>query len=72
MIKRNYYQLNIDKEFENAFEFEDEHKRKEYFTYCQFFGNLGALAEFKEKNTQTIANKIKMWMYLLYLLALPL
>jgi len=42
--------LNIDKDFENAFEFEDEEKRKHYFTYCQFFGNLGALAEFNDKN----------------------
>ena len=45
-IKRNYYSQYVDKDFEKTFEFNSEEDKEEYFTYCQYLGNMGSLSYF--------------------------
>lgn len=79
MVKRNYYSTFVDKSFENTFEFKDEKERQSYFKYCQFYGNMGSLSDLdgvsindEKLDPESPFRNLKYWLYLLYLLALPL
>ena len=65
-MKRAYYGSQVDKEFEQNFEFENETKRSEYFEYCSLYSGFGTTSR------KSSARRFKQIFYFLFLLALPL
>lgn len=42
-MKRTYYSTNVEKDLDKILSFENEDERKEYASYCKYYGNMGTL-----------------------------
>mmetsp|Transcript_15430 Transcript_15430/g.26105 ORF Transcript_15430/g.26105 Transcript_15430/m.26105 type:complete len:303 (+) Transcript_15430:248-1156(+) len=75
MLKRDFYNNHVDKEFTKYVETNNEGEMQEFQKYCQYYNNLGSLSmlqfELEEGQSTPILNT-KRTMYLLYLLLWPM
>ena len=66
MLKRAYYNVQVEKDFESTFEFDGVESRNDYFEYCALYSSFG------RTDLNSWARRYKQRFYLLFLLALPL